>query len=303
MNCEFKNMIKRVIHILQLLLVLPFFVSSSHAQNSADSALAEYYFVKKGETLYDIASLFDLGFDELLHANPSITNPHLIYANKKIILPLTHLIPDVEPQGIAINLAELRLYLFTDDDVESFPISIGADEKTPTGKTKIIAKRENPSWTPPNSIREENPRLPEIVLPGPDNPLGNYALYLDASHDSKWQGIMVHGTNVPRSIGSKVSHGCIRLYPQDIEKLFNAIEISAPIIITNQPLKVSEIDDKIYLEVHLKEAPDVVFEDIGVSKLICQKIKNCEEKIDWQKVDDTVIENLGIPVEITKKIK
>jgi L,D-transpeptidase ErfK/SrfK len=274
--------------------------SSSYAQDIENFTTYTDYNIQKGESLYKIAQNFDLGLDEILRANPNITNPRVIYAGQKIILPTTHLLPEANHEGIVINLAEPRLYFFLDDQEFSFPISIGADEKTPTGKTKILDKRENPTWTPPASIREENPNLPEVVPAGPDNPLGNYAVHLDASHNYKWQGIMIHGTNAPWTIGSKVSHGCIRLYPQDIEKLFGNIEVETPVEIVNQPIKVSEVNDKIYIEVHLQETPDVVLESMGVGKLICKKIKECESRIDWQKVDDAVIAGLGIPAQINR---
>ncbi len=285
-----------------LIIFLIFYAFSSQAQDVQSTILATNYTIQKGDNLYKIAQAFDLGMEEILSANPRIANPKIIYAGEKIILPTTHLLPDAEPEGIVINLAEPRLYFFSDEKKFAFPISVGADEKTPTGKTKISEKVENPTWTPPASIREENPDLPEMVPPGPDNPLGDYALRLDATKNYKWQGIMIHGTNAPWSIGSKVSHGCIRLYPQDIEKLFSEVEIGVVVVIVNQPLKISEINNKIYLEVHLQEAPEVVFEKVGVGKLICQKIADCETRVSWQKVDEAVIQNAGIPVEISLEI-
>ncbi len=275
------------------------FSALSYAQEVATT----YYTIKKGDTIYNLAQEYDLGFDEILAANPDITDPTKIYVGSQIILPLMNLLPDVKHEGIVINLAELRLYFFEgEENVISFPISIGAEEKTPLGKTKIANKTENPSWIPPLSIREENPKLPEIVPPGPENPLGNYALYLDASKNSKWQSIMIHGTNQPTSIGARVSHGCIRLFPWDIEKLFNLIEIDTPVTIINQPIKIADIDGKAYLESHFREGMDVVFESSGISKMICAKIKNCETRIDWKKVDDVVAQNLGIPVKIEKDL-
>ena len=273
-----------------------------HAQEAGDEIItAEYHIIQKGETLHSLAQSFDLGFDELLHANPQITNPKLIRLGEKITLPTAHLIPDAKRDGIVINLAELRLYFFSDEEEITFPISIGADERTPIGKTKISDKRENPSWIPPDSVRAENPNLPEIVFSGPDNPLGNYALYLDASRNAKWDKIAIHGTNAPRSIGSKVSHGCIRLYPQDIEELFSKVKINTPIEIVNQPIKADEINNKIYIEAHFNSAPDLVSEEMGVKKIICKKIANCDERVDWSRVDEAVTENSGILIDVTKR--
>jgi len=284
----------------KFLLLIAILFNFAAAAEDADFVPFLTHTIQKGENFYKIAQSFDLGVDELLRANPEITDPKILRAGGKIILPTIHLLPDVKHEGIVINLAEAQLYFFTDEKVFSFPISIGADEKTPIGKTKVMMKRENPSWMPPASILEENPNLPEIVPAGPNNPLGNYALYLDGSRNYKFHNIMIHGTNNPRSIGSKVSHGCIRLYPKDIESLFNEVEIGTEVLIVNQPIKVNEINNKVYLEVHLAETPDLVFENMGVKKLICKKTPDCEERINWQKVDDVVIENKGIPVEISR---
>lgn len=289
-------------YLLFLLILFPW-VSSASEQENENSFEPIIYEVQQGETFYGIVQRFDLGIDELLLANPEIINAKskFIYAGRKIILPIIHLLPDVKREGIVINLAELRLYFFVDgEEMLSFPISIGKDEITPVGKTKVIAKRQNPSWIPPASILEEDPKLPKIILPGPSNPLGKFALYLDASKHYKWQGIMIHGTNAPKSIGSRVSHGCIRLYPQDIERLFNEVEIGTAVAFVNQPIKVDEMDDKIYVEAHFKETPDLVWENMGVRKLVCKKVKNCEMKVDWQKVDEVVVQNLGIPVMVNK---
>lgn len=282
--------------------LLAFFIllaSAGRAQDVESVDIATSHKIKKGESIYKIARFFDLGMDEIMRANPEIENQEIIQAGKTIILPTTHLLPDAKKEGIVINLAEPRLYFFFDSQVFSFPISIGADEKTPIGKTKIVNKVEKPSWTPPKSIREENPKLPEVVPPGPDNPLGNYALRLDGSKNYKWQSILIHGTNAPWSVGSKVSHGCIRLYPEDIERLFGVVEIGTSVRIINQPIKVAEADSKIYIEVHLPEVPDVALEKLGAGKLICKKIKDCERKVDWQKVDEAVTQDLGIPVDVT----
>lgn len=264
----------------------------------AEEIKIENYVIKNGETFHKIARSFNLGVDEILRANPQITDVNKIYSGTKIIVPTTHLLPNAKEIGIVINLAEPRLYFFSEEEIETFPISVGSDAKTPTGLTKIIAKKENPTWIPPQSIREEKPDLPEIIEPGPQNPLGNHAIYLDGSRNKKWQRIVIHSTNTPWTIGSKISHGCIRMYPQDISKLFEIAAIGTRVLVINQPVKVQQIDDKIYLESHLNEAPILPVKDGDYGKLICKRIKDCKD-IDWDKVDQALSENLGIPVEVT----
>lgn len=265
----------------------------------AEEIKVETYTIKKGETFHRIAVNFNLGVDEILRANPQITDQNKIYFGKKIILPTAHLIPNVKRIGIVINLAEPRLYFFQGEEVVTYPVSIGAEEKTPTGLTKIISKKENPFWIPPQSIREENPDLPQIVEPGPENPLGNHALYLDGSRSAKFGRIVIHGTNTPWTIGSKVSHGCIRMYPQDVATLFETAEIGTRVFLINQPVKVREHEEKVYLESHLKEVPELPIKDGDYGKLICKRIADCDDKVDWEKVDEALTQNLGIPVDVT----
>ena len=288
--------------MLYYFLVIFFTLQLLHSSANAEEISVERYLVKRGETFNILARRFDLGVNELLRANPEIENRSLIYAGKKIILPITHLLPKTKSKGIVINLAEPRLYFIPEDleeELLTFPVSVGADQKTPTGQTYIAEKRENPYWIPPDSIREENPLLPEIVGPGPNNPLGNYALSLNSSRNKKWQRIVIHGTNDPWSIGSEISHGCIRLFPRDIEILFTKIEVGTAVTIVNQPLKIEEDGDQVYLESHFTAPPEKPSEDLWLRNFICKHAKNCEKKIDWDKVDEVVIESLGIPVNIT----
>lgn len=280
--------------------LLPISVRAQEFANSLDNNnRIKYHIVGKGETLHEIATVYDLGFDELVKANPGIENGNIIYIGQKLILPVTHLVPEAKHDGIIINLAELRLYFFHDDAVRSFPISIGSDERTPEGITKIINKKKDPSWRPPLSMRLKKPELPEIMPPGPDNPMGKYALYLDSRKDIKWIGIAIHGTDNPSSIGSRVSLGCIRLYSQDIEELYELIEVGTVVNIVNQDIKVDKILDKIYLETHLKTAPDLVIDSWRIKEKICKKISDCENLVDWNKVDEVALRNLGIPEQIS----
>jgi L,D-transpeptidase ErfK/SrfK len=226
---------KIIIIIITILTVFPC--------RASENAIGEvtYYTVRGHETLYDIARFVDLGVDEIINANKNI-DPWLPKAGDVITLPTKFIIPDVPRKGIVINLATMRLYYFppdNPDDIITFPISVGVEGRsTPLGMTKISRKRKNPEWIPPQSIRLEKPWLPGIVPAGPDNPLGEYALSLDYSKDQRWTSVVIHGTNRPWSIGTLASHGCIRLYPEDIRVLFEAVETGTAVNIIYQPYPV-----------------------------------------------------------------
>lgn len=284
-----------------LLLGLLLSFSSAYAQDAENFPTFTEHTIRKGQSLFKIAQAYDLGMDEILRANPNIIDPTKITAGKKIILPTTHLFPDARKDGIVINLSEPRLYFYFEGEGVSFPISVGKDDRTPTGRTKISEKIENPTWTPPASIHAENPKLPDVVPAGPNNPLGKFAFRLNALKNRKWQRIMIHGTNEPWSVGAPVSHGCIRLYPQDIETLFGKAEINTPVAIVNQPIKIQEINDEVYMEVSFQEMPEVASENLGVRKMICKKVKNCENRINWDKAHDTVAQNRGVVVKISNE--
>ena len=152
----------------------------------------------------------------MVAANPGI-DPWVPGEGTEINLPTVHLMPDLadaDPEGIVVNLAEMRLYFFEKPGgvPQSFPIGIGRDGlNTPTGTTEVVAKRKNPTWRPTKRMRDEDPELPEVVPPGEDNPLGTRALYLG------WPQYLIHGTNKPHGVGRRVSSGCVRLYPEDVE--------------------------------------------------------------------------------------
>ena len=194
------------------------------------------------DTLLDIARRFDLGQNEIVLVNPTIDR-WLPGKGTQVTIPNTRLLPDTPREGLVLNLPEYRLYYFptTKDEpankVATYPISIGRqDWDTPLGITKIIAKKENPTWTPPESIKKEHAAkgeiLPDVVPAGPDNPLGLFAMRLEIP------GYLIHSTNKPYGVGMRVSHGCIRMYPEDIARLFPEIPVGTPVYIVNQPLKV-----------------------------------------------------------------
>ena len=182
---------------------------------------------REEDTLSDIARRFNLGYDEVVNANPGV-DPWLPGAGRRIVLPTQFVLPDAPHDGIVVNLAALRLYYFPKAakneprQVMTYPIGVGmVGWATPTGTTKIVSKRTDPFWTPPASVRKEHAAegdiLPARVPPGPDNPLGAFAMNLG------WPSYLMHGTNKPAGVGMRASHGCIRLYPEDIATLFQDI--------------------------------------------------------------------------------
>jgi L,D-transpeptidase ErfK/SrfK len=208
------------------------------------------------DTLYAIAQRFSLGSEEIVRVNPGI-DPWLPGADKDVVIPGQRILPQGPREGIVVNLPEHRLYYFPKrvagqpQRVFTYPVSIGKmDWHTPLGKTSVVQKRENPSWTPPESVRKEHrergdPPLPAVVPPGPDNPLGAYAMRLGLKG-----AYLIHGTNNPIAVGMAVTHGCIRMYPEDIEELFPMVPLGTPVYLVNEPVKVAWINGLLVLEAH-----------------------------------------------------
>ena len=209
------------------------------------------------DTLYDLARRYSLGSEELIRVNPGV-DPWIPGANQSILVPGRMILPKVPHEGIVVNLSEHRLYYFpkpkkkTDvPAVYTFPVSIGKmDWRTPIGVTKVIAKHKNPVWVPTASVRAEHAaqgdKLPAVVPAGPDNPLGLFALRLAAGDGT----YMIHGTNNPIAVGLAVTHGCIRMYPEDIQALFELVSVGTPVRIIDEPVKVAWVEGELLLEVH-----------------------------------------------------
>ena len=204
---------------------------------------------REEDTLLDIARAHDLGYVEILAANPGV-DPWLPGAGITVVLPTQFVLPDTPRQGIVINLPELRLYYYPRGGApRSFPLGIGGEgAETPVGRTQVARKQTHPTWFPTSSERAENPELPTSVPPGPDNPMGDYALYLG------WRGYAIHGTNLPYSIGRRDSHGCIRMYPEDIAWLYAEVAIDTTVTVVDQPVKFGWLGGMLYLEVHPAQA-------------------------------------------------
>jgi L,D-transpeptidase ErfK/SrfK len=206
------------------------------------------------DTLADIAREFQVGHTEMRLANPGI-DFWLPGAGTLVRIPTRYVLPNADRKGIVLNVPEMRLYYFPEEQhfgdpvVVTYPVSIGRmDWSTPLGITWVTAKVKNPSWTPPQSILEEAAEagepLPTFIPPGPDNPLGEHALRLGLP------SYLIHGTNRPYGVGMRVTHGCVRMYPEDIERLFSEVAVGTPVNIVNQPIKLGWLRDTLFIEVH-----------------------------------------------------
>jgi L,D-transpeptidase ErfK/SrfK len=252
------------------------------------------YTIKGDESLIELARRFKIGYNEITEANPGF-DPFIPGDGKEIIVPTLWILPDIASyDGIVINLSEKRLYHFstrTPGLVRTYPVGIGDEgTETPEGVFTVVDKKKNPSWYVPESIRQERPELPRVVPPGPDNPLGTHALRL--SSDS----ILIHGTNRPYAVGRKASHGCIRLYPEDIQRLFQAVPPKTKVTIVRQPVKVGLSKDRVYLEVHKDADLEINYFDEAVKLL---RKKNLYERTDKDKMLTALKEKRGFPVDIT----
>jgi len=242
----------------------PPLVSDRFLLNNADQRIVgrvQIIEARYEDTFVDIARAYNLGFDELLEANPDV-DPWLPGAGTRIVLPTRFILPDAPQEGLVINLANKRVFWYVpaDEDgqraVMTFPIGIGREgNATPTGVTSITMKAKDPTWFVPAAIRAEyaaegNP-LPKQVPPGPDNPLGSYALILGMP------SYLIHGTNRPAGVGMRVSHGCIRLFPENIAVLYSEVSVGTPVTIVDQPWLFAWEGSRLYLEAHPPLADDV----------------------------------------------
>lgn len=258
-----------------------------------DGVFGQAFYVKsrQEDTLLDIGRHFGLGYDEMKAANPSV-DMWVPGDGAEVLVPTEYVLPNAPRTGLILNLAEKRLYYFpTPDEVVTYAISIGREGwDTPLGNFDIASKKKDPTWTPPASIRAEHAAqgdiLPAVVPAGPDNPLGQYAMRLSA------KGYLIHGTNKPWGLGMQVSHGCIRMYPEDIEALFPQVPVKTPVHIVNQPFKVGWSNDDLYLEVHATDEEKAR----SPAEVIPPAIADAEGvNVDWDAVRKAINENTGLP--------
>jgi L,D-transpeptidase ErfK/SrfK len=266
----------------------------------ADSSVRSAY----EDTLTDIAHRYSLGYYEIIRANPHV-DVWLPGADKEIMLPGRRILPPGPREGIVVNLPEHRLYYYPKPIgrekpvVITYPVSIGKmDWRTPLGATEVIAKIRNPAWYPPESIRKEHAEngdpLPKVVVAGPDNPLGNFALRLGAGHGE----YMIHGTNNPTAVGMSVTHGCIRMYPEDVAALFAIVPVGTKVRLVNEPVKVAWVAGELLLEAHppVDEQGQSVEPDLQVlSAKLDHALGDSSAAIHWDLARATLQAANGIP--------
>jgi L,D-transpeptidase ErfK/SrfK len=265
----------------------------------------------KDDTLTDIARRFNVGYEEMLRANPKL-DPWLPGEGNEIVVPTQFILPNAPFTGVVINIAAMRIYYFPPvkrgerSVVLTHPIGIGkVGWRTPEGVTKIVRRQQDPTWRVPVSVRKEHhdngQDLDPVIGPGPDNPLGKYAFYL------QWPSYLIHGTNKPAGVGLRSSHGCIRLYPEDIEQFFNMVPVGTEVRVVNQPFLFGWGEGQLYLQ------PFDVLEDDArdwskaqrklLSKSLAttlqQQLKAHHQQIDWNLVGALTRNPRGIPVPIS----
>jgi L,D-transpeptidase ErfK/SrfK len=267
--------------------------------------------VRKGETLSDIGRRFNVGLGEMTRANPDV-DPWIPKPGTPVIVPTQYILPDAPHRGIVVNLAAMRLFYFPPHKrgkpqlVITHPVGIGRQGwKTPQGVTHVLWHEKNPVWhVPPSIIAEhlqEGDKLPRVMGPGPDNPLGDYALHLG------WPGYLIHGTNKPVSVGLRVSHGCVHLFPEDIAQIFEMAPNGTEVRVVNQPYLFGWNDGRLYLQSvgpleddkrpWKKHARHLLAATLTRAQRV--ELKRVHEKIDWSRVAQLVDAPVGVPVPVS----
>ncbi len=273
-------------------------------------------FARHEDTFADLARRFNIGYAELVRANPGV-DPWLPGAGTPIVLPTEFILPDAPREGLVLNLAAMRLFYYPKRAkdapkdgpavVMTHPIGIGkVGWATPEGTTKIVSHAKDPVWTPPLSVRREHAKegdiLPEKVPPGPDNPLGRHMMRL------AWPTYLIHGTNKPPAVGMRASAGCIRLYPEDIERLFDLVADGTRVTVVNQPYLLGWRGDRLLLQAYEPLVDDTRdWSDVpkrlrqNTKKPVAPRWKKVAEQgaaIDWDRIGGAAAKPSGIALEV-----
>ncbi|MFZ0500408.1 MAG: L,D-transpeptidase family protein [Steroidobacteraceae bacterium] len=267
--------------------------------------------VRKDETLSDIGRRFNVGLGEMTRANPNV-DPWIPKPGTTVVVPTQYVLPDAPHRGIVVNVAAMRIFYYPPhkrgkpQTVITHPVGIGRQGwKTPIGVTHVLWHEKNPVWHVPPSIiaehRQEGDKLPKVMGPGPDNPLGDYALHLG------WPGYLIHGTNKPVSVGLRVSHGCVHLFPEDIAQIFKMVPNGTEVRVVNQPYLFGWKDGSLYLQSAgpleddkrpwTKQAHRLLAVTLTRSQRV--ELKRSQDKIDWDRVVQLVNAPVGVPIPVS----
>jgi L,D-transpeptidase ErfK/SrfK len=253
---------------------------------------------RASDTFVDLAPVLGVGYVELVAANPGV-DPWLPGNGTRLVVPKARLLPSGKREGIVINLGDLRLYFFEPGRApRSVPIGIAKDGyATPLGVTEVKSKKEKPIWIPGPSARRDG--YPAKVEPGPDNPLGDHALYLG------WQSYLIHGTNDPRGVGRHSSRGCIRLYPRDMAGLYSRVGLGTKVRVVNEPVKLGWVGGQLYLEINPDEQQSLELDEKGerssdrapdgLRQLVVRAAGEHAGRVDWAAVEHAAKRRSGVP--------
>jgi L,D-transpeptidase ErfK/SrfK len=264
-----------------------------------------FHDVRAADTLVDVAPALGVGYVELLAANPGV-DPWLPPDGARLVVPSARLLPSGRREGIVVNLGDLRLYYFeAGRHPRSWPIGVARNGyATPLGVTAVRDKREKPTWLPGPSARRDG--YPARVVPGPDNPLGEHALYLG------WHAYLIHGTNDPRGVGRHTSRGCIRLYADDIAELYALVAPGTPVRVVDEPVKLGWIGGELYLEVNPDAEQSRRLDETGrlaparppagLRALVTRAARDAAGRVDWARVEQAAWLRSGVPERITRPV-
>ena len=255
------------------------------------------------DTLNQYAQAYGFGFRELMAANPGI-NPWVPGEGRKVLMPGEFILPPGERVGVVINLAEQRLYYYQPDGrtLVTFPVGIGREDwQTPQVSTTVTKIVKDPTWTPPASIRREHAAmgdpLPAVVPPGPANPLGPWAVRLAAP------GYLIHGSNKELGVGMRVSHGCMRLYNDDIAEFARLVKPGTPVRIIDVPVKVGWKGGAMFVEVHEaleeKRSHHVPEEAVADAIAVANRLARQPAEIDWLEAKAAAVQRSGLPMRVS----
>ncbi len=273
---------------------------------NGDSVIGEIQYVETRfeDTLLEIGRRFGIGYEEIAAANPGV-DPWVPGAGTRVTIPSRFILPDAPREGIVVNIAEHRLYYYPRPKagepatVQTYPVSVGKmDWKTPLGVTRVVDKRARPTWYPPESVRAEHAAqgrfLARAVPPGPNNPLGEYAMRLGIPGGA----YLIHGTNNPLGVGMQVTHGCIRMFPEDIEYVFQQVPVQTSVRILHQPSKMGWLADTLYLEVHgpLKGQPELEPPSLTeLTRALVAATQARSVQLDWASAEAVFRKASGVP--------